>query len=86
VVVHADHDECGLRSNLRQVRDRVQAGSPQHSVLDDDNRRRQPLEQPHQVREIGGRGNRLDSKLVLEQPPEAGSYALAARGDENRDR
>jgi hypothetical protein len=86
VVVHADHDDAGLRRDLRNGRERVQARAAQDGLLDDDDRRRQPLEQPHQVRKIGGRGQRLDSGLVLEQLPERGSHALVARGDEDRDR
>jgi hypothetical protein len=86
VAVHADHDECGLRRNLRQGRERVQAGVAQHGLLDDDDGRRQPAEQSDHVREIGGRRKRLDSGLLLEQPPDRSSHPLVARRDEYRTR
>jgi hypothetical protein len=84
VVVHPDDDERGVRRDLRQGRERAQAGAAQDGLLDDDDGRRQPLEQPDQVRQIGGRGQRLDSGLDLEQPPERGAHTLVARGDEDR--
>jgi hypothetical protein len=86
VVVHPDHHECGVRRNLRQVRDRLEPGVAQYCLLDDDDRRREPPEQPHQLREIGGRRSELDSGLVFEQPRQRGSHTLVARGDEDRDR
>lgn len=84
MVLHPDHDEGGLRSGLREGRQRVQTGVAQHRLLDDDDGRRQPPEQPNHVREIGGRGKRLDSGLALEQLPERGSHSLVTRGDEDR--
>jgi hypothetical protein len=85
VVVHPDHDERGVWCGRGHARERVQPGIAQHGVLDDDDGRRQPPEQPDQVREIGGRGKRLDSGLAFEQLPERRAHTLVARGDEDRD-
>ena len=86
MVVHADHDDAGLRRDLRHGRERVQARAAQHGLLDHDDGRPQALEQPDHVGEICSRGERVDSGLVLEQLPEGGTHALVAGGDEDRDR
>jgi hypothetical protein len=86
VVVHPDHDEARLRRHLGQGRERIRAHLAQHRLIDDDDGRRQPLEQPDHVREIGGRGKRLDSGLALEQVPERRAHSIVSRGDEDRDR
>ena len=85
VVVHPDHDERGVRRNPSQARERIQPGIAEHGMLDDDDGRRQPLEQPDQVREIGGRGQRHDPGLARQQLPDRGAHTLVACGDEDRD-
>jgi len=85
VVVHPDDDHGGVRSSLRQGSETAQARGAQNQLVDYDDGRPQPPEQPDQVREVGGRGKRLDPRLALEQLPERRSHTLVARGDEDRD-
>ena len=83
--MHPDHDEGRLRRDLHEGRKGIEARNAQHGLLDDDDGRPQPPEQPDHVGEISGRGERLDSRLALEQLPQRGSEALVARSDEDRD-
>jgi hypothetical protein len=86
VVLHTDHDDAGLRRDLRELRERVQARVAQHRLLDEDHCGPQPVEQPHHVGEIRGRGKRVDAGLGLEQLPERSPHALVPDGDEHRHR
>jgi len=84
VVLHPDHDDAGLRRDLRELCERVQARVAQHGLLDEDHGGPQPAEQPDHVGEIRGRGKRLDAGLALEQLPERSPHALVPGGDEDR--
>jgi len=86
VVVHPDHDDAGLRRDLRELCDRVEAHVAQHRLLDEDHGGPQPAEQPDHVGKICGRGKRLDAGLALEQLPQGGAHALVPGGDEDGDR
>jgi hypothetical protein len=83
--MHPHHDHGGLRSCRSQGRKLAQTRIAQYPLIDNDHGRPQPTEQPEHVREVGGRRQRFDSRLVVKQLPERSSHALMPSGDEDRD-
>jgi hypothetical protein len=85
VIVHADHEERRARRGPGDHRQPPETGGSEHRFIDDDRVRCEPGEEANQVRQVGGRSDRLDARLVLEEAPERCPDPLVPRGDDDRD-
>jgi hypothetical protein len=86
VIVHPDHDERRVRSSDRQRREPLRPRGAEHGLVDNRHRRRRALQQADQIGGVGGRRERLDVRLALEQAPQRLPDAVVASRDEDGDR
>jgi hypothetical protein len=85
VVVHADDQERRARSGVRYHGQPPEPLGTEHRLVDDDRVSRNPAEEPDQLCQVGGRSDRLDARLALQEAAEPRPDPLVASGDEDRD-